>query len=149
LNCIDSKLSRRSRLAMAYELEARSVKGVSKRLLEYMDHVRLDYEGQRDSLRPDVQLLEIEARGVLERIAASLLELGPEERQVLELHYYQDLPASQIARRLGLSGPRRVYSILQRTLASLRRKMASPTDLAVEDDLSLNPSSDSGGQRHD
>jgi len=145
LEQIESKLGRRSRLAMAYELEARSVRGLSKRLLEYMDHVRLDYEAQRDSARPDVQLLEREARDILNRVNRCLSELGGEERQILELHYYQDLPASQIARTLGLSGSRRVYSMLQRALGALRRRMITHTDDPIEDDLSLGPSTDPGG----
>jgi RNA polymerase sigma factor (sigma-70 family) len=144
LEQIESKLGRRSRLAMAYELEARSVRGLSKRLLEYMDHVRLDYEAQRDSARPDVQLLEREARDILNRVNRCLSELGGEERQILELHYYQDLPASQIARTLGLSGSRKVYSMLQRALGSLRRRLMTHPDVPIEDDLSLGPSTDPG-----
>ena len=147
LDCIESKLTRRSRLAMAYELEARSVRGLSKRLLEYMDHVRLDYESQRDSVRPDVQLLEQQARQLLERITIYLSELTTDEREILELHYYQDLPARRIAETLGLPGSRRVYTILHRALTSLRRKMTPHEGAIPEDDLALRPSSDSGGSR--
>jgi RNA polymerase sigma factor (sigma-70 family) len=139
LDRIESLLGRRSRLAMAYELEARSVRGLSKRLLEYMDHVRLDHETQRDTARPDIQLLEQEARRTLERISALLAELGPEERQILELHYYQDLPASQIARTLGLDGPRKVYSMLQRALNSLRRKIVPSAETLTDDELDPRP----------
>lgn len=145
LERIESKLGRRTRLSMAYELEARSVRGLSKRLLEYMDHVRLDYEDQRDSARPDVQLLEREARDILDRVTRCLSDLGAEERQLLELHYYEELPASQIARTLGLPGSRKVYSMLQRAVGMLRRKMTTHADEPIEDDLSLRPSSDPGG----
>ena len=144
LEQIESKLGRRSRLAMAYELEARSVRGLSKRLLEYMDHVRVDYEAQRDSVRPDVQLLDREARDVLNRIARCVSELGVDERQVLELHYYQDLPAKQIAETLGLSGSRKVYSMLQRALGALRRRMVTHPNGPIEDDLRLGTPSDPG-----
>jgi RNA polymerase sigma factor (sigma-70 family) len=147
LDHIESKLNRRSRLSMAYELEARSVRGVSKRLLEYMDHIRLDYETQRDAVRPDVQLLEQQARQTLERVTACLSELVTEEREILKLHYYHDLPASQIARTLGLPGSRKVYTMLHRALASLRRKMSLEGEPPLDDDLNLRPSSDPGGTR--
>ena len=123
LDRIESKFNRRSRTAMAYEIEARSVPGISKRLLEYMDHARLEYEGQRDAARPDFQLIEKQARQLLDRITTYVQELTAEEREVVELHFYQELPASQIARTLGVRGPRRVYSIVQRALSSLRRRM--------------------------
>ena len=147
LDRIESQLNRRSRTAMAYEIEARSVPGISKRLLEYMDHARIEIEEQRDSASPDFRLIEEEARQVLDRIAACVQELTAEERRVVELHFYQVLPASQIARALGVRGPRRVYSIVQRAVASLRRRMDEPRlDSQKKSTLAL-PSSDSGGTR--
>ena len=147
LDHIESKLTSRARTSMAYELEARSVKGVSRRLLEYMDRIRLDIEVAREAARPDVQLLEEQARLTLERITTSVQALAKDEREVLELHYYQDLPASKIARDLGLSGQRKVYSILERALASLRRLVSEPPSSPPEDGLPVPPSSDRGSTR--
>ena len=125
LERIEARLDRRLRTRLAYDLHARSFGVTSGSLLGYLDQLRLDQAEVADKLRPDIQLMQRAARVFLERISRSLEALDPEERKVVELHYYQQLAASRIAAEMGLPGPRRVYTLIDRALAHLRRVLGS------------------------
>jgi DNA-directed RNA polymerase specialized sigma subunit len=121
LDRIEARMDQRLRSRIAYDLYARSKGIASGGLLGYLDHLRLVLAEAEESLRPDIQLLEKRTRRVLEQVQRSMEALDAEERKVLELHYYQQLPAPRIAAAMGLPGPRRVYTLIDRAIAHLRR----------------------------
>ena len=70
-------------------------------------------------------MMEAEARQTVARVLALVEQLSPDEREVLTLHYQEGLTAKEIADRIQVDGPRKVYLILERTV----RKLRSWTDL--------------------
>jgi DNA-directed RNA polymerase specialized sigma24 family protein len=118
---LDANIDRRSRTRLAYELHARSVRGVSARLLEYLDQMRFQTEHQRDQSLPDATLIETEARDMLARVQASLQRLPEPERQALELRYGLGLGPSAVASGLGLRNRRSAQLLIDRAIATLRR----------------------------
>ena len=49
--------------------------------------------------------------------------LDPADRRLLELRFERGWTAGRIASELGLKGQRRVYSMLERIVARLRRQL--------------------------
>lgn len=117
---LDAKMDPRLRSRLAYDLHARTVGAVSGSLLGFLDHLRRQTAAAEEALRPDLLLVERQTRAQLNQIGQLIERLDPLERKIVELHYYQGLAASQIARELHLAGPRRVYTLINRTLAHLR-----------------------------
>jgi RNA polymerase sigma factor (sigma-70 family) len=120
LDRIDAHLDRGSRRRMAYELHARSVPGVTGRLLEYMEYTRQQAEQASNEYRADLAVLERETRELVERLRTALEELEAEEREVIRLRYVDGLEAREVASRLELPGARRVYTISDRAVRKLR-----------------------------
>ena len=56
---------------------------------------------------------------VTSAIASAISRLKPREREFLRLHYYEDLPKEEIARRIGVDGER-VRLVKSRALKSFR-----------------------------
>jgi RNA polymerase sigma factor (sigma-70 family) len=123
LERLDAAIDTRSRTRLAYQLQARSVGRVSARLLEYLDHARLQSENQRHDLQPDASLIESEARDVLARVHACLQRLPESERRALELRYQEGLTEICVAGSMGLRSRRAAQVLIQRALASLRRTL--------------------------
>jgi RNA polymerase sigma factor (sigma-70 family) len=128
LGRLDAQIDRRSRTRMAYELHAQSVGRVSARLLEYLDHARLAATQQREDLRPDVALIEAEARDMLVRIRAGLERLPEPERSALRLRFDTEMPTSGIATQLGLPNRRAAQALIDKAIATLRRISLSKAD---------------------
>ena len=61
-------------------------------------------------------LVDEDVRGAIE---ATLRRLKPREREFLRLHYYEDLPKAEIARRIGVD-EERVRLVKSRSLKSFR-----------------------------
>ena len=116
---IESRLNQRTLRRLAWDLHAASVGAASGRLLEYLD----DATRSADSLAPspDAALIAREARQQIARILALVDRLPAEERAVLQLRFDQGWTADQIAAELTIPGRRKVYTILDRALARLRR----------------------------
>lgn len=123
---IEARMDHGLRLRLAYELQARSVGAVSGRLLEYLDHLRGEQQQQSESQQADFELVDAQSRQVLQQVEAAMTRLQDPEGQVLRLYYYEGLPAPEIARRMALRGPRRVYTLLDRGVAMLRTMMGAP-----------------------
>ncbi len=120
LDRIEAHLDRTTRRKLAFELEARSAGAVSGRLLEYLAYARQEAEGAKAQQRSDLAVLEMETRETLDRVDQAFTQLEAEEREVMRLRYKDGLTAELVAERLGLVGPRRVYTISGRALRKLR-----------------------------
>ena len=108
----------------AYELHARNVRLVSARMLAYLDFVRDEHERRVEAESPEYRLMEKEAREMACRLAEHIGRLEPAERQLIELRFDRGRTADQIARDLGLAGPRAVYTMMERVLRKIRRWLA-------------------------
>lgn len=119
---IESRLNPRTLRRLAWDLHAASVGAASGRLLEYLDDAAATQSEATLARSPEADLIAREARHHIERILALVDDLPPEERAVLHLRFDAGWTADQIAAELAIPGRRRVYSILDRALARLRRQ---------------------------
>jgi DNA-directed RNA polymerase specialized sigma24 family protein len=126
LTRIEARMDRGLRLRLAYDLQARSVGAISGRLLEFLDHLRAEQQEKGQALQPDLELVETQSRQVLQQIEACVAQLRDPERGVIQLYYYEGLAAPEIARRMALRGPRRVYTLIDRGVGMLRSMMGAP-----------------------
>ena len=126
LDRLEAQMDRRLRTRLAYDLYARSLGTVSGSLLGFLDHLRLEQAAAAEASRPDIQLMERQTRLLLDQVRSAVENLGPDERKVVELHFYRSLAAPQIASTMGLPGARRVYTLLDRALVALRGAVHSP-----------------------
>lgn len=114
-----------------YSLRAQRMGLGTSRLLPYLDAV-LHEEGElQNSDNPELKALRAESERILDLVRRRVESLPPQEREILELRFAQGLSAPKIADQAGLDGPRRVYSILNRVLAELRKRFGS--DPALRD----------------
>lgn len=105
------------RRRLAYGRRAASHGGTNGRLLEFADLEAFRTEEAHAAQQDDLPS-ESEPRPDL---SALLDRLSREESEVLRLRYMENKTAKETATRLGLDGPRKVYSIADRALARLRR----------------------------
>jgi DNA-directed RNA polymerase specialized sigma24 family protein len=70
---------------------------------------------------PDYYLMERESRQTARRVAELVGRLGPAERELVQLRYERGRTAEEVARELGLAGPRAVYTMTERVLRKIRR----------------------------
>ena len=127
IQSLESHMDRALQKKLAYDLQARSVGALSGRLLELLDHLRLEQEGSVDISRPDIELFERRTTLLLEEIRECVKRLGEPQTTVIELRFYEEMSAPSIARRLNLSGPRRVHHIIQQGLSALRSMLEERT----------------------
>jgi DNA-directed RNA polymerase specialized sigma24 family protein len=118
---IEDRLSSRWLRRISYDLHAQSAGAASGRMLEYLDHVRGEYQHLQEASWADYDLVEREARRMAVRVAARIESLPPEERRLLTLRFQKGWPARRIAEELGLPGPRDVYTVIDRIVRGLRR----------------------------
>jgi DNA-directed RNA polymerase specialized sigma24 family protein len=120
LDRLEARVDRRLRTRLAYDLHARTVGAASGSLLDFLDHLRRENRAASEALRPDLLLMERRTRRLLDRVRRSVQDLDAEERKVVELRFYRALTAQQIADELGLAGPRRAYTLINRAVVNLR-----------------------------
>lgn len=118
---VEQKLGERWLRRQAYDLHAQSVGSASGRMLEYLDHVREEFQLQAGAHRPEYHLMEREARRTAEYLAELISELDPTDRRILQLRFERGWSAKQIADELGLPSARGVYSMTERILRHLRK----------------------------
>jgi RNA polymerase sigma factor (sigma-70 family) len=94
----------------------------SIQVLRYLIQQEIEIEG-RSGEEADHSLVEAEVLDRAKRLRRALSTLTPEERKVLLLRYGRGWSAREIAERLPLKGPRRVYAIIDRTVKRLRRTL--------------------------
>lgn len=121
LRTVERKLGDRWLRRLAYDLHAQSVGAASGRLLEYLDHVREEFQHQPGGHSPEYHLMEKEARHTVQRLTERIAELPPDERRILQLRFERGWTAQKIAEELGLPSARGVYSITERIVRRLRR----------------------------
>lgn len=123
LQTIEREVDDRSLRRLAYDLHAQSSGAASGRLLAYLDHVRDEFKLLEGAHRPEYHIMEREARRVLERVRELIDELPPEDRRVYSLRFERGWTAPQIAEELGLADPRGAYTLVDRIVRGLRRKL--------------------------
>jgi RNA polymerase sigma factor (sigma-70 family) len=95
------------------------IKGTARNVI--LETLRSPQRVARDEL-PDLPAPELPGMldaDVLGAIEATIRRLKPREREFLRLHYYEDLPKQEIARRIGVD-EERVRLIKSRSLKSFR-----------------------------
>ena len=133
LRSIESRLGDAWLKRLSYDLYARSIGTASGWMLQYLDHMREELDHDPAAFSPEYDLMEREARATAERVNAMVRTLEPRERNLLQLRFERGWTARKIARELGLDGPRGVYSVTDRIVRKLRRRLegkATPHDRA-------------------
>lgn len=92
---------------------------VSGRLLDYLNH--MDFERERTEGDPDEGFTRDGVEKMALRVRELLAELSLDEREVVRLRYEEGWTAQRISDARGLSGQRKVYTILDGALRKLRR----------------------------
>lgn len=118
---VEQKLGDRWLRRYAYDLHAQSVGAASGRLLEYLDHVREEFQRYPGGHSPEYHMMEREAQATAQRLAELIAALDPGERRMLQLRFERGWTARQIADELGLPSARGVYSTTERIVRRLRR----------------------------
>jgi DNA-directed RNA polymerase specialized sigma24 family protein len=121
LQQIEERLDSRWLRRIAYDLHAQSVGAASGRMLEYLDHVRSEFQENSGAHSPEFHLMEREARRTADQLAAQIERLDPAERELLTLRFERGWTARRIADELGFADTRGVYTILERIVRRLRR----------------------------
>lgn len=121
LRSVEQKLGDRWLRRLAYDMHAQSVGAASGRLLEYLDHVREEFQQHPGGHSPEYHLMEREALRTAQRLQELIAELEPEERRLLTLRFERGWTARAIADELGLPGTRDVYTMVERVVRRLRR----------------------------
>jgi RNA polymerase sigma factor (sigma-70 family) len=119
---IDKHLLRR----LESDAKAPALGVVSGRLLDYMKH--MEFERDRAEDDPDDGFARDGIEKMASRVRELLSELSEEEREVVRMRFEEGWTAQRIARERGLSGQRRVYTILDGALRKLRRLLDRDPD---------------------
>jgi len=125
LRRIETQIGDRWLRRLAYDLHAQSIGAASGRLVAYLDHVRDEFKRNEGAHSPDYHLMEREAQAVIERLQSVLATLPEDERRILSLRFERGWSARRIADELGLSGPRGAYTLLDRIVRGLRRRLGN------------------------
>lgn len=123
LERIESTLDRRVLRRVTYELHAESVGAASGRLLEYVDDLHDEMRRRGHALSPEQQYVEREARAMQRRLRDHVAALDPAERRVLTLRFEDGLKGREIAEVMGLGSTRLAFSLLDRALRALKRRL--------------------------
>ena len=123
LRRIEKRLDSRWLKRLSYDLHAQSTGAVSGRLIQYLEHVRREFQENAGAHSPDYHLMEREAQQTLAQVLAAIARLAPEDREILTLRFDRGWSARRIAEELGLQGPRVAYTALERIVRRLRREL--------------------------
>ncbi len=123
LQNIERQLGDRWLKRLAYDLHAQSIGASSGRLLEYLDHVRDEFEQLAGRLSPEYLVMEREARRTADVLRMEIASLGPGDRRLIELRFERGWTAGHIAAELGMKGQRSVYRAITRIVSRLRRQI--------------------------
>ncbi len=115
---IDSHYLRR----LEYEAKAPALGVSSGRLLDFIQRVQLRYESE-DKDRPDHALDRKEILEMSARIRDLLSEFSDEEQEVMRLRFDEGWTAKQIASELDLPSQRRVYTVIDGVIRSIRNML--------------------------
>ncbi|UCG52416.1 MAG: hypothetical protein JSW58_02365 [Candidatus Latescibacterota bacterium] len=101
----------------------------SVRMLKYLIQLRSDYEEKTRCDRPDVHMIEREAKAVVDKTRELVSALSPSEKEIITLRFDRGWTAKKIAEKLDLGGPRRAYTLIDRVIRKLRRSLFPEGDL--------------------
>lgn len=120
--CMDCLRNKRGRIRSDARESAKAKEGrkVRRRLLLLAGEPAVLETLPDPSLDPAEGAQRSERLGVLRQAVS---ELPPGDRLLISLRFEDDMPASEIARVLGLPSPFHVYRRLHRVLPDLRRRM--------------------------
>jgi RNA polymerase sigma factor (sigma-70 family) len=104
----------RRQLRAAYQALSRSRHGV---VLRDAFGAAVSLEEAEVELGDDAWLPDEVSR---EQVAQALSVLAPAERVAVQLYVLDELPAADVARIVGLKGPKAVYNLVYRALAAMR-----------------------------
>lgn len=76
-------------------------------------------------VRPDSEMLERETKEIVRELRERIAELHEVERKVLHFRFDKGLSANEIAEKMDIDEPRRVYTIIDRVVRKLRKSMES------------------------
>lgn len=125
---IDSLLSKRKRRRIDWDLHARSIGAESGRLLEYVENSRRESESSRQTSSPEALLLAKETAETMATISRIIAELPEEEKQVINLRFENGSSAKEIAEEMNLPDQRRAFTLIDRALRHVRRKLVRGSD---------------------
>lgn len=123
LRRIEDRLDSRWLKRLSYDLHAQSTGAVSGRLIQYLEHVRREFQENAGVQSADYDLMEREAQQTLAQVLAAIARLAPEDREILTLRFDRGWSARRIADELGLAGPRVAYTALERIVRKLKREL--------------------------
>jgi len=89
-------------------------------MLKYLIRHRQEYDERVRETAVDAALAESEARREAERVRELLSRLPADERRALNLRYAEGMPAKRIASEMGLDGPRKAYTLVNRAIRRLQ-----------------------------
>jgi RNA polymerase sigma factor (sigma-70 family) len=93
----------------------------SARLEKFLERLPAEADAAGPPWSVEARLMESEARRTHAMLRELIGRLPADEQRVLFLRFVEGWTANRIARELGIQGPRRVYSLLQRSFRTLRR----------------------------
>lgn len=123
LRRIEDLVGARTLRRLADERQAHNVGATSADMLAYVDHVRDETRHRESTSSADFLLMEREARVVGDELSASIARLPAADREALTLRFEHGWSARRIAERLGLRDARSAYTLIERVLRSLRRRV--------------------------
>jgi RNA polymerase sigma factor (sigma-70 family) len=107
---------------LEYDARAPALGVSSGRLLDFLNSMQIQYERPRADT-PDRALERKELEIMGRRVRALLAEMTDQEQEVMRLRFDEGWTAKRISDELGLGGQRRVYTIIDRVVRNVRRKM--------------------------
>ncbi len=97
----------------------------SGRLLELHDELRRQAEDRGMTLGLEYREHEDRVRRTLAALKAFRAELPADERRILEMRFDRGMTAREIARDLGIEDARQVYTMVDRSLRTLRKLLTA------------------------
>lgn len=122
LHVIDEKVTAKTWRRIQYELASESVGAVSGRLLEYCDFKQDGALSDQTKDDPLNQLITSEAARRAKKILNDLNQLSEQEKTIVKLRFEHGRTAGQISDEMGFSGPRKVFTMIDRIVRKLRAK---------------------------
>lgn len=113
-------------LSRIEELSGNSRRGdalnlAAARLEELLERLPAEADAAGPPWSAEIRLMESETRRTHAMLRELIGRLPADEQRVLFLRFVEGWTANRIARELGIHGPRRVYSLLERSFRTLRR----------------------------
>lgn len=118
---LDEKMTPGLRRRLAYDLHARSSGEVLGRVAEFVDTLRAEQQDQSMRSNPDVVLENRVREESVARIRQAMAELPESDQAMLEMFFFRGWTARRIADDQRLSGQRRAYTLINRSVRRLRR----------------------------